>query len=50
MKSLLFLAVLCLPAIASADDDYRIELLGNIDSSQFPEVGVKFRILDKGIA
>lgn len=34
--------------LAAADDsDYRIELLGFVDASQFPEVAVKFRILDK---
>jgi len=47
MKSLLLLALFSLPAFAFADDDYRIELLGNVDASQFPEVGVRFRILDK---
>ncbi|HQR05855.1 MAG TPA: VWA domain-containing protein [Gemmatales bacterium] len=46
------LAFLCLiltlqVAAAPGDDDYRLELLGFVDASQFPEVAVKFRILDK---
>ncbi len=28
-------------------EDYRLELMGHIDTSAFPEVGVRFRILDK---
>jgi VWFA-related protein len=47
MKHALLIILALLPATLHADDDYRIELLGNVDSSQFPEVGVKFRILDK---
>lgn len=31
----------------AADEDYRIELLGFVDASQFPEVSVRFRILDR---
>ena len=34
-------------AAAPGDEDYRIELLGFVDASQFPEIAVKFRILDK---
>lgn len=34
-------------AADAGDDDYRLELLGFVDASQFPEVAVKFRILDK---
>jgi VWFA-related protein len=42
------LCIICLAASAQPPaEDYRLELIGNVDASQFPEVVVKFRILDK---
>lgn len=41
------LSTLNLAAAPRGDEDYRLELLGYVDASQFPEVAVKFRILDK---
>jgi Mg-chelatase subunit ChlD len=43
----LLLSVATLYADTPGGDEYRIELLGAVDASQFPEVAVKFRILDK---
>ncbi|HMO35775.1 MAG TPA: VWA domain-containing protein [Gemmatales bacterium] len=37
----------CIPCLLVAQDDYRLQLLGTVDASRFPEVGIKFRILDK---
>jgi Mg-chelatase subunit ChlD len=50
-RLLLVLVVLTLTlgsSVSSAgEDEYRIEQLGFVDASQFPEVSVKFRILDR---
>lgn len=48
LAPVLLLSLLTLQvAAAPGDEDYRIELLGFVDASQFPEIAVKFRILDK---
>ncbi|MBL8822654.1 MAG: VWA domain-containing protein [Planctomycetia bacterium] len=46
-----FLLAICTSALIglsaqSADEEYRLEMLGVVDTSQFPEVGIKFRILN----
>lgn len=50
-RALIACIILCslgtLHRAAADDSDYRIELVGFVDASQFPEVAVKFRILDK---
>lgn len=45
--AILFTLLTLSVAAPGDNDDYRLELLGFVDSSQFPEVGIKFRILDK---
>src|SRR5689334_4016115 len=47
LASLVLLTLSAVQADPPAGSDYRIELLGTVDASQFPDVAVKFRILDK---